>query len=68
MALPLFLRPSRLTLPGTVGPVVVEPLSSARSTRTSHLVTPSLSFLDVAACPEWCLSGPSLRTGAPTRR
>ena len=41
------------------------PSSSARSTRTSHLVTPSLSFLDVAARPEWCLSGPSLRTALP---
>ena len=26
---------------------------------------PSLSFLDVAARPEWCLSGPSLRTALP---
>lgn len=49
-----------------MGPAVVEPLPSARSTRGSHLVTPSLSFLDEAACPEWYLSSPSLRTTLPT--
>lgn len=62
--------PSSYGLAGSPSPALWalwswSPSSSAHSTRTSHLVTPSLSFLDVAARPEWCLSGPSLRTALP---